>query len=118
MVKVLDFGLAKALDVEASAAPDVPNSPTLTLAATQAGVVMGTAAYMSPEQARGQAVDRRADIWSFGCVLYEILAGKRVFEGDRVSDTLAAVLRAEPDWDAVPADTPPRLRDLIRRCLI
>jgi len=114
--KILDFGLAKAL--EETPTGSINTSPMISAAATREGMILGTAAYMSPEQARGQAVDRRADIWSFGCVLYEILAGKRVFEGDRVSDTLAAVLRAEPDWDAVPAATPPRLRDLIRRCLI
>ncbi len=117
-VKVLDFGLAKALGAEASGSSDVSNSPTLTAAATQAGVIIGTAAYMSPEQARGKAVDRRADIWSFGCVLFEILTGKRLFEGETVTDVLAAVVRAEPDWNALPIDTPSRLRDLLRRCLI
>jgi eukaryotic-like serine/threonine-protein kinase len=117
-VKVLDFGLAKALDVDASSSSsNVSNSPTLTAAATQAGIIIGTAAYMPPEQARGKTVDRRADIWSFGCVFYEMLAGKRLFEGETVSDTLAAVLKTEPDWDALPADTPPRIRELIRRCL-
>ena len=84
---------------------------------TQAGVILGTAAYMSPEQARGKVVDKRADIWAFGCVLYEMLAGRRVFEGDEVSDTLAAVLTKDPDWGALPADTPTAIRRLLRRCL-
>jgi eukaryotic-like serine/threonine-protein kinase len=117
-VKVLDFGLAKALDVDAStSSSNVSNSPTLTAAATQAGVILGTAAYMSPEQAKGKSADRRADIWSFGCVLFEMLTGRRAFEGDSTTDTLAAVLRAEPDWDALPADTPAGIRRLLRRCL-
>jgi eukaryotic-like serine/threonine-protein kinase len=141
-VKILDFGLAKALDVGAGLAPPsregtprgaptsekaaqdgraqgspLQDSPTLTAAATQAGVILGTAAYMSPEQARGKPVDRRADIWSFGCVLYEMFTGRRIFEAETVSDTLAAVLKTEPDCDALPADTPPRIRDLLRRCL-
>jgi eukaryotic-like serine/threonine-protein kinase len=118
-VKVLDFGLAKALDVDAStsSSSNVSNSPTLTAAATQAGVIIGTAAYMSPEQARGKTVDRRADIWSFGCVLYEMLSGHKPFEGETVTDVLAAVVRAEPEWDALPADTPQRLRELIHRCV-
>ncbi len=96
-VKILDFGLAKALEVEA---PDssLSQSPTLTAAATQAGVILGTAAYMSPEQARGQPVDKRADVFAFGCVLFECLTGKRLFDGPTVSDTLASVLKTEPDW--------------------
>ena len=114
-VKVLDFGLAKALDP----APDVDPSlsPTLTAAATQMGVIMGTPAYMSPEQAKGKTADRRADIWAFGAVLYEMLAGRRAFVGDDVSDTMAAVLRAEADWDALPPEIPARLNQLVRRCL-
>jgi eukaryotic-like serine/threonine-protein kinase len=125
-VKVLDFGLAKALDVGAGLEPaqsgrpqgsPLQDSPTLTAAATQAGVILGTAAYMSPEQARGRTVDRRADIWAFGCVMYEMLAGKRPFEGETVTDVLASVVKTEPDWDVLPADTPPRIRELIRRCL-
>jgi eukaryotic-like serine/threonine-protein kinase len=116
-VKVLDFGLAKALEVETSISSNISNSPTLTAPATQAGVILGTAAYMSPEQARGKAADRRADIWSFGCLLYEMLTGRKPFEGDTVSDTLAAVLRAEPEWEALPADTPAAIRRLLRRCL-
>ena len=115
MVKVLDFGLAKALDPNPDADPS--QSPTLTAAATQMGVIMGTAAYMSPEQARGKHVDKRADIWAFGCVLYEMLTGKRVFEGAEVTDTIAAVVRAEPDWAALPDDTPPAIRRVLGRCL-
>jgi eukaryotic-like serine/threonine-protein kinase len=118
-VKVLDFGLAKALDVgPSSSVSEVSNSPTLTVAATQAGVIIGTAAYMSPEQARGKAADRRADIWSFGCVMYEMLSGRKPFEGETVTDVLASVVKSEPDWDALPVDAPPRIRELIRRCLV
>ncbi|MCH7766715.1 MAG: serine/threonine-protein kinase, partial [Acidobacteria bacterium] len=115
-VKVLDFGLAKALEDDPSSI-DISESPTLSVAATQAGVILGTAAYMSPEQARGQAVDKRADIWSFGVVLYEMLTGKRTFQGETISDTLAAVLRADVDWEALPADTPASIRKLLGRCL-
>ena len=115
-VKVLDFGLAKAFagDTETS---DPINSPTLSMAATMHGVILGTAAYMSPEQARGKAVDKRTDIWAFGCVLYELLTGKQTFHGEDVTDILAAVVRAEPDWQALPAATPIQVRDLLRRCL-
>ncbi len=117
-VKVLDFGLAKMLEQEA-AASSLSMSPTLSVHATYAGVILGTAAYMSPEQARGKPVDRRTDVWAFGCVLFEMLTGKQVFEsaGDTVSDAVAAVLMKEPDWNALPADTPPHIRSLIRRCL-
>ncbi|HEX4439060.1 MAG TPA: protein kinase [Thermoanaerobaculia bacterium] len=115
-VKVLDFGLAKALATDGSA-PDVTSSPTLTAAATQAGVILGTAAYMSPEQARGKAVDRRADVWAWGAVLYEMLTGRRAFEGETVSDTLAAVLTRDPDWTALPAATPLAVQRVLRRCL-
>ena len=114
--KVLDFGLAKAFDVDGMSSGD-SMSPTLTTPATQAGVILGTAAYMSPEQAKGRAVDRRADVWSFGCVLYEMLSGKRAFFGENTSEVLAAVLRDEPDWLALPASLPPSLEVLIRRCL-
>jgi dipeptidyl aminopeptidase/acylaminoacyl peptidase len=114
--KVLDFGLAKAFETE-SGPGNSSLSPTMTSAGTRMGMILGTAAYMSPEQARGRAVDRRADIWSFGCVLYEMLAGKQTFMGETVSDTLAAVLRAEPDLEALPAETPGALRRLLRRCL-
>ena len=115
-VKVLDFGLAKAF-ADDRATEDISNSPTLSRAATMQGVILGTAAYMSPEQARGKSVDKRTDIWAFGCVLYEMLSGKQAFHGEDVTDILAAVVRAEPDWNALPAGTPPKLRDLLRRCL-
>ncbi len=116
IVKVLDFGLAKALEDDPSSI-DISKSPTLSVAATQAGIILGTAAYMSPEPARGQAVDKRADIWAFGVVLYEMLTGKQIFSGETISDTLAAVLRAEVDWVALPADTPASIRKLLGRCL-
>jgi len=120
-VKVLDFGLAKAL--EGRSPPEgvnfgVSQSPTITSPAmTRVGVVLGTAAYMSPEQARGHDADQRSDLWAFGCVLFEMLTGRRAFEGDEVSDTLAAVLRAEPDVSALPNTTPASVRRLLRRCL-
>jgi serine/threonine protein kinase len=115
-VKVLDFGLAKALQDEAPA-QDMSNSPTLSIAATKAGIILGTAAYMSPEQAKGKRVDRRADIWSFGVVLFEMLTGRRLFAGETATDIMAAVVRAEPDWTQLPASVPPRIRELLRRCL-
>jgi len=115
-VKVLDFGLAKAFAVEQST-EDIANSPTLSAAPTMQGVIMGTAAYMSPEQARGRAVTKAADIWAFGAVLYELLTGKQAFQGEDVTDILAAVVRAEPDWSRLPEATPPAIRTLLRRCL-
>jgi len=115
-VKILDFGLAKAMEGEMPAA-DLSQSPTLTHAATQAGVILGTAAYMSPEQASGEATDKRADIWSFGVVLFEMLTGRQMFTGKTVSHVLADVLRAEPDWNSLPASLHPRLRMLLERCL-
>jgi eukaryotic-like serine/threonine-protein kinase len=115
-VKVLDFGLAKALEGEAAIA-DASESPTLSLAATKAGVILGTAAYMAPEQARGSGVDKRCDIWSFGVVLFEMLTGKQLFSGETVSDTLAAVLRSDIDWNLLPANTPASICTLLRRCL-
>jgi eukaryotic-like serine/threonine-protein kinase len=115
-VKVLDFGLAKAIEGDA-ASIDIATSPTMSRMATLAGVLLGTAAYMSPEQAKGKAVDRRADIWASGCVLYEMLTGKMAFHGETVTDTLAAVIRAEPDWSQLPAATPIRVRVLLQRCL-
>ena len=115
-VKVLDFGLAKALKPDGSS-PDVTSSPTMTAQSTQAGVVIGTAAYMSPEQARGKTVDKRTDVWAFGAVLFEMLTGKKAFGGETVSDTLAAVLKTDPDWDALPPDTPAGIRRILRRCL-
>ncbi|NIL99646.1 MAG: protein kinase [Acidobacteria bacterium] len=118
-VKVLDFGLAKAVGVETESggAPGPTMSPTITSAGTVAGTILGTAAYMSPEQARGRSVDRRADMWAFGCLLYELLSGRRAFCGDTISDTLAAVLKEQPDWAALPAETPSGVRRLLRRCL-
>jgi Tol biopolymer transport system component len=116
-VKVLDFGLAKALQPQVGSAQGEPtHSPTIT-APTQKGVILGTAAYMAPEQARGAPVDRRADVWAFGCVLFEMLAGKRPFVGADVTDILAAVLRSEPVWESLPASTPPSILKLLRRCL-
>ena len=115
-VKILDFGLAKAARGEGSTG-DPAHSPTITGQMTQPGVVLGTAAYMSPEQAKGKSVDKRADIWAFGCVLYECLSGKKAFPGDTITETLAAVLKGEPDWAALPAETPFSVRAVIKRCL-
>ena len=133
-VKVLDFGLAKALGPEgASATADLANSPTITSPAmpfdgrsghpeqgrgvTQMGMILGTAAYMAPEQARGKVVDRRADIWAFGAVLYEMLTGSRAFAGEDVAETLGAVIHKEPDWTALPPGLSPTLRVFLQRCL-
>ena len=118
-VKVLDFGLAKAMDPAgtSSSNPNVSHSPTLTHQGTSAGMIIGTAAYMSPEQAKGKPVDKRTDIWAFGVVLYEMLSGKRAFKGEDVSETLASVLKDTLSMDALPATTPPRLKRLIERCL-
>jgi len=115
-VKVLDFGLAKAFAGEESGS-DPSNSPTLSQAATLQGVILGTAAYMSPEQARGKAVDKRTDLWAFGCVLYELLTGKQAFRGEDITEILAAVVKTEPDWHALPSATPAKIHDLLRRCL-
>ncbi len=115
-VKVLDFGLAKAFQDEAAEA-DISKSPTLTSPATQAGVILGTAAYMSPEQARGRPVDKRADVWAFGCVLYEMLTARQAFAGESVTDVIAAVVKTEPEWKALPAETPAPVHHLLRRCL-
>ena len=115
-VKILDFGLAKAFIGEA-AAIDTASSPTITAEMTKPGVLLGTAAYMSPEQARSRAIDKKTDIWAFGCVLYECLTGKRAFPGETISDTLAQVLKSEPDWTALPPDTPRSIRSLLHRCL-
>ena len=115
-VKVLDFGLAKAFSGDIST-EDVGNSPTLSQAATMQGVILGTAAYMSPEQARGKVVDKRTDIWAFGCVLYEMLTGKPAFHGEDVTDILAAIVKSEPDWTALPANLSPSIRVLLQRCL-
>ncbi|MBZ5590463.1 MAG: serine/threonine-protein kinase [Acidobacteriia bacterium] len=116
-VKVLDFGLAKAWEEPGASSSDLALSPTITGHHTRAGVILGTAAYMSPEQARGKAVDKRADIWAFGCLLYEMLTGKRLFAGETTSDTLAAVLRQEVDLAELPAELPTPIRPLLARCL-
>ncbi len=118
-VKVLDFGLAKAYEPDGTLAeisPELSKSPTMAVA-TMTGMIMGTAAYMSPEQARGKPLDRRADVWAFACVLYEMLTGRKAFDGDTVSDVLAAILKEEPDWSRLPAEAPPALRGLLERCL-
>src|SRR5512143_505960 len=115
LVKILDFGLAKVFEGE-SEASDLSHSPTL-IKGTQAGMILGTAAYMSPEQAKGKAVDKRSDVWAFGCVLFEMLSGQQTFGGETLTDTLAAVVRAEPDWNTLPATTPAAIRRLLQRCL-
>ncbi len=117
-VKVLDFGLAKAWERLDLSSQDIGNSPTLAQTGTAVGVILGTAAYMSPEQARGRTVDRRADIWAFGVVLYEMLTGRRLFDGETVSDLLASVLKTEPDWSTLPTGTPAPVRRLLGRCLV
>jgi Tol biopolymer transport system component len=120
VVKVLDFGLAKAMgpDSSSGSSGEVMNSPTLTARATELGVILGTAAYMAPEQAKGRPVDRRADIWAFGVVLFEMLTGRRGYDAEDISETLAAVLTREVDWAALPASTPTRLKALVRDCLV
>jgi len=115
-VKILDFGLAKALQGE-PLATDASKSPTLTNQMTQAGVILGTAAYMAPEQAKGRSVDRRADIWAFGCILYECVTAKAVFHSETITETLASVLKNEPDWNSVPKGINRRIKDLMQRCL-
>ena len=118
VVKVLDFGLAKALEPTGAMSPGMSQAPTITTPAmTQAGMILGTAAYMSPEQAKGRTVDKRSDVWAFGAVLYEMLAGKRAFGGDDISDTLANVLKMEPDWEGLSPEVPSRVRQVIRACL-
>ena len=118
-MKVLDFGLAKAFQPDTSSDSNMSASPTisLTMAATQQGMILGTAAYMSPEQAQGQEVDKRSDILAFGCVLYEMLTGRAVFAGDNVSLTLARILERHPDFEALPPRLHPRVRELLERCL-
>jgi serine/threonine-protein kinase len=115
-VKVLDFGLAKAFEGDATN-EDIGNSPTLSRGATMQGVILGTAAYMSPEQAKGKPVTKATDIWAFGCVLYELLSGHAAFEGDDITEILAAVVKTEPDWNRLPTTTPPAVRMLLKRCL-
>jgi serine/threonine-protein kinase len=116
-VKVLDFGLARSGASDSTSDPNLTASPTLTYAGTTAGVILGTAAYMSPEQARGKHVDRRTDIWSFGCVLWECLTGQQLFSGETVSDIIARILQTEPDWNGLPDGVPPRVPALLKRCL-
>src|SRR5215471_13818000 len=117
-VKVLDFGLAKALEPASAISPAFTASPTITRPAQMTGVgtLLGTAAYMSPEQAKGRPADKRSDVWAFGCILFEMLAGRRAFEGEEVSDTLASVLRGEPDWSSLPTETR-HLTSVLQRCL-
>ena len=117
-VKVLDFGLAKALEAEPTEMAHADDSPTITDAFTQPGTILGTAAYMSPEQARGKPLDTRSDIWSFGCVVYESLTGVKAFKGEDVTETLAGILKGEPDWAALDQSAPVALRRLVRRCLV
>jgi len=118
-VKVLDFGLAKAMDAPAAISPMLTASPTITTPAqmTGVGMILGTAAYMSPEQAKGRPADKRSDVWAFGCVLYEMLTGKRAFDGEDLTDTIAAVVKSEPVWSVLPDSTPPHIRLLLRQCL-
>jgi eukaryotic-like serine/threonine-protein kinase len=117
VVKVLDFGLAKAME-PAGASAGHSNNPTITTPVTQAGMILGTAAYMAPEQARGRPVDKRADVWAFGAVLFEMLTGRRAFDGEDVADVLGAVMRLEPDWGTLPPDVPAPVRTLLQRCLV
>jgi len=119
-IKVLDFGLAKAFETAVSGespAIDLSKSPTITVESSHTGVILGTAAYMSPEQARGRPLDKRTDIWSFGCVLYEAFSGQQAYRGETISDSIAAILKSEPNWKALPETTPLKIRDLLRRCL-
>ena len=116
VVKVLDFGLAKAASGDTSG-PDLTQSPAHTIGGTRGGVILGTATYMSPEQARGKPVDKRTDLWAFGCVLYEMLTGRPAFTGETISDTIARILQRDPDWQALPAATPPGVTRLLQRCL-
>src|SRR5438128_3141555 len=117
ILKVLDFGLAKAMEPASETSVNAMTSPTLSIHATQAGIILGTAAYMSPEQAAGKPVDKRSDLWAFGVVLMEMLTGRPVFTGETVSHVLASVLKSDPDWTALPANTPAPIRRLLRRCL-
>jgi serine/threonine protein kinase/tetratricopeptide (TPR) repeat protein len=117
VVKVLDFGLAKGDPGETAPPSDLSISPTAAMSATGTGMILGTASYMSPEQARGKPVDRRTDVWSFGCMLFECLTGRQAFGGETLSDVIARILEREPDWSLIPAGAPPRLRELVSRCL-
>ncbi len=119
-VKILDFGIAKALEVAEygkESEIDLSTSPTLTVESSHPGIILGTASYMSPEQARGKPVDKKTDIWAFGCLLYELLTGKKAFSGETVSDSIASILKQEPNWEALSEKTPFKIRDLLRRCL-
>ena len=116
-VKVLDFGLAKALAPQGASGTDALNSPTMSARATEMGLILGTAAYMSPEQAKGKPADQRADVWAFGVVLFEMIVGKQVFTGETAPEVMASVMKEEPDWTLLPANLPPALRRLLRRCL-
>jgi serine/threonine protein kinase len=116
-VKILDFGLARAYAGDAHEAEEVGASPTITGAMTQVGVVLGTAAYMSPEQAKGKSVDKRSDIWSFGVLLFEMLSGRKLFEGETMSETMADVMKSEIEWSTLPGETPRWLVTLLKRCL-
>jgi eukaryotic-like serine/threonine-protein kinase len=116
-VKVLDFGLAKAFERSPAANPAMTNSPTLSMAATNAGLILGTASYMSPEQAKGKTVDRRTDIFALGCVLFEMLTGRRAFDGEDIPEILSRILQREPDWKLLPPSVPPKIRDLLRLCM-
>lgn len=117
VVKLLDFGIAKVVTGDGPG-PDLTHAETATMSATQAGLIVGTAGYMSPEQARGKPVDKRTDIWAFGCVLYEMLTGRTAFRGDTLSDTIAAILDRDPDWSTLPPETPRTVRRLLQRCLV
>ncbi|MBE0565057.1 MAG: serine/threonine protein kinase, partial [Krumholzibacteria bacterium] len=116
-VKVLDFGLARAYAGQTAGEGHISSAPTMTAAMTLAGTVMGTAAYMSPEQARGKEMDRRTDIWAFGVILFEMLTGKQLFAGETASDTMAGILKVEPEWSTLPAGLPPQVEQVLRRCL-
>src|SRR5262249_3954681 len=117
-VKVLDFGLAKAMEPAPASVPGASLSPTITSPAmvTGVGVLLGTAAYMAPEQAKGKPADKRGDIWAFGCVLYEMLTGRRAFDGDDLAVVLASTIKSDPDWSVLPADTPPAVIATVKHC--
>ena len=117
VAKVLDFGLARGQGNAGGPHSDMTQSPTMTSPATMPGVILGTAAYMSPEQAKGRRADKRADVWAWGCLLYELITGQRAFPGEDVSETMAAILKSDPDWSALPAGVSPRVRELLERCL-
>ena len=117
VVKILDFGLARAYADDPTDDEDPTNAPTVSETMTRSGMIMGTPSYMSPEQARGQRVDNRTDIWALGCCLYEMLTGKKPFHGTSATDIMAEIVKSEPDWDTLPTETPDRVRILLWRCL-